>query len=325
MNFELDNLKEQVLKSQQDYAAVQQRFASMSVLMYKADEVGILQIVTDSADLAELLARISQLEAVTQQSANLAAEQKRQAAQLQDDYDAVSQRKDDAEAVRAELELKKAAVDVARDRLAEQVSAMQAEAAAQAAQAAQAAAAAQAAKAAQAALEAAQQASSAAEATVAESAPPQQPSAEQESAEPEAAPDPAPAPEPEPEPATPAEREAEATFATSDTSGWSSGDASAYGGSSDPSTPNPGTTATGAICDDYSMGVAVPLAWGPAAYYGRQVEISYNGQSVIATVNDCGGMGGGSRHLDLQPGVFKAFGFSTCQDWGVRTVSYRFL
>ena len=37
------------------------------------------------------------------------------------------------------------------------------------------------------------------------------------------------------------------------------------------------------------------------------------------------GMGGGSRALDLQPGVFKAFGFSTCQAWGVRTVSYRFL
>ena len=37
------------------------------------------------------------------------------------------------------------------------------------------------------------------------------------------------------------------------------------------------------------------------------------------------GMGGGSRALDLQPGVFKAFGFNTCQAWGVRTVSYRFL
>jgi hypothetical protein len=36
-------------------------------------------------------------------------------------------------------------------------------------------------------------------------------------------------------------------------------------------------------------------------------------------------MGGGARALDLQPGVFKAFGFSTCDDWGVREVQYRFL
>ncbi len=109
-------------------------------------------------------------------------------------------------------------------------------------------------------------------------------------------------------------------------SGWQTGIASAYGGSSDPSTPNPGTTATGAVCNDTSMGVAVPMAWpNYRSYLGRKVEIRYNGKTVIATVNDCGGMGGGSRSLDLQPGVFKKFGFNTCQAWGLRTVSYRFL
>ena len=108
--------------------------------------------------------------------------------------------------------------------------------------------------------------------------------------------------------------------------GWKTGAASAYGGSSDASTPNPGTTATGAICNDSSMGVAVPMSWpNYRSYLGRAVEIKYGGKTVIATVNDCGYMGGGSRALDLQPGVFKAFGFSTCQAWGVRTVSYRFL
>lgn len=108
--------------------------------------------------------------------------------------------------------------------------------------------------------------------------------------------------------------------------GWKTGVASAYGGSSDASTPNPGTTATGAICNDSSMGVAVPMSWpNYRSYLGRAVEIKYGGKTVIATVNDCGNMGGGSRALDLQPGVFKAFGFSTCQAWGVRTVSYRFL
>ncbi len=108
--------------------------------------------------------------------------------------------------------------------------------------------------------------------------------------------------------------------------GWQTGVASAYGGSSDPYTPNPGRTATGAVCDDDSMGVAVPMVWSNYwQYYGHAVEISYGSRSVIATVNDCGYMGGGSRSLDLQPGVFKALGFSTCQAWGIRTVSYRIL
>lgn len=107
---------------------------------------------------------------------------------------------------------------------------------------------------------------------------------------------------------------------------WSTGIASAYGGSSDPYTPNPGTTANGSVCDDNSMGVAIPMSWpNYRSYFGRTVEISYNGQTVLATVNDIGGMGGGSRSLDLQPGVWKAFGFSSCLDWGLRTVSYRFL
>ena len=107
---------------------------------------------------------------------------------------------------------------------------------------------------------------------------------------------------------------------------WYTGVASAYGGSSDPFTPNPGTTATGAVCDDNSMGVAVPMSMANyRSYFGRTVEIRYNGMTVYAVVNDCGYMGNGSRVLDLQPGVFKAFGYSNCYAWGLRTVSYRFL
>ena len=108
--------------------------------------------------------------------------------------------------------------------------------------------------------------------------------------------------------------------------GWFTGVASAYGGSSDPYTPNPGITATGAVCDDWSMGVAVPMSLpNYRSYFGRTVEISYGGMTVYAVVNDCGYMGGGSRALDLQPGVFKAFGFGDCYAWGLRTVNYRFL
>lgn len=108
--------------------------------------------------------------------------------------------------------------------------------------------------------------------------------------------------------------------------GWQTGVASAYGGSSDPYTPNPGTTATGAICDDNSMGVAIPISWpNYRSLFGKTVEIRYNGMTVYATVNDCGGMLNGARSLDLQPGVFKAFGFATCEAWGLRTVQFRFL
>lgn len=105
--------------------------------------------------------------------------------------------------------------------------------------------------------------------------------------------------------------------------GWTDGVASAYGGSSDPGTGS--TTADGSTVSDWSMGVAIPLAWGRRDLLGRQVEISYGGKSVIATINDLGGMGEGSRSLDLQPGVFKALGASTCDAWGIRTVRYRIL
>ncbi|MBQ3105885.1 MAG: hypothetical protein IJC51_00185 [Eggerthellaceae bacterium] len=127
-------------------------------------------------------------------------------------------------------------------------------------------------------------------------------------------------------PETPVQPDPKPDSGASSATGWQSGIASAYGGETDEWTPNPGTTATGDVCDDYSMGVAVPMAWPQYwKYYGRTVEISYGGMTVFAVVNDCGYMGGGSRVLDLQPGVWKAFGFTSCNSWGLRTVSYRFL
>lgn len=106
--------------------------------------------------------------------------------------------------------------------------------------------------------------------------------------------------------------------------GWKSGVASAYGSKTDGTLG--ATTATGATVTESSMGVAVPMSWpNYRSYFGRTVEISYGGMTVFAVVNDCGGMGGGSRSLDLQPGVWRALGASSCFDWGLRTVSYRFL
>lgn len=100
---------------------------------------------------------------------------------------------------------------------------------------------------------------------------------------------------------------------TTSTSSWKSGVASYYGiGDGFMG----GTTASGAIVTESSMGVAmlnVPL--------GTYVEISHGGRSVIAVVNDRGPYVHG-RVIDMQPAVARALGFLSV---GVGTVQYRFL
>lgn len=100
---------------------------------------------------------------------------------------------------------------------------------------------------------------------------------------------------------------------TTSTSSWKSGVASYYGiGDGFMG----GTTASGAIVTESSMGVAmlnVPL--------GTYVEISYGGRSVIAVVNDRGPYVHG-RVIDMQPAVARALDFLSV---GVGTVQYRFL
>ncbi len=73
-----------------------------------------------------------------------------------------------------------------------------------------------------------------------------------------------------------------------------------------------GTTASGDIVTPTSMGVAMktmPL--------GTIIEITYNGRTVTAVVNDRGPYIAG-REIDMQPAVASALGFS-----GVGTVGYR--
>ena len=324
---ELESITGSILDSQANLATIQSRFAGVSRLLYKADDLSIWQIVASSTSIEELISRIAQLEAIGTQAANLAEAEKRVQASLEDDYLAVSLLKDEAERAAEELASTQEALEASAAALEKRIDELEEEKAL-AEEAARAAAALEAA--AKAAREAAQvqdttiynaavDTEGASAVPVREEASEEEQEARAEQAVAQEAQDYV-EPASEPEPVSTAE-----VHESGDTSGWSSGPASAYGGSSDPSTPNPGTTATGSVCDDYSVCVAVPLAWGPTAYYGRLVEISYGGMTVVATVNDCGGMGGGSRHLDLQPGVFKAFGFATCQDWGVREVRYRFL
>lgn len=101
---------------------------------------------------------------------------------------------------------------------------------------------------------------------------------------------------------------------------WMCGLASAY----DVDNNTGGTaTASGAILTSDSVTVAVPAS----QYYllGRTVEIRYGGKTITAAVTDTGGFASYGRVLDLAGGCWKAFGFSSCYDWGVRAVQYRFL
>ena len=71
------------------------------------------------------------------------------------------------------------------------------------------------------------------------------------------------------------------------------------------------------------MTVAVPAE--RADLLGKTVEIYYNGTTVTAKVTDTGGFAPLGRDLDLAGGVWRALGASSTDEWGVRTVSYRFL
>lgn len=131
------------------------------------------------------------------------------------------------------------------------------------------------------------------------------------------------APAPEQAPAAPSEAKKPEPPADSDveTDGeWMSGLASAY----DVDNNTGGTaTASGAILTSDSVTVAVPAS--QSYLLGRSVQIRYGGKTITATVTDTGGFASYGRVLDLAGGCWKAFGFSSCYDWGVRAVQYRFL
>ena len=305
LDAEIKGLLSDISEQQEQRGALQARISSMSKVMYKnGDQLNLASIITNAESFSDVLDRMEMRRKVLSEYLELVAEQERVSSELEVSYQKVSAEKDEQTAKLVELREQQANLDSAVSALegrAAELTEAQRAALAEAEEAER-----RAAEAAQAADRApAQKPESAADESKGDS---KDDSKKSDDAETKGTKE----PEEEPEPET-----------TSD-AGWQTGLASAYGGSSD-DTVGDDPTAAGATVDDWSMGVAVPMVWGPEAYYGRSVEISYGGVTVVATVNDCGDMGGGSRSLDLQPGVFKAFGFSTCEDWGVREVQYRFL
>lgn len=107
---------------------------------------------------------------------------------------------------------------------------------------------------------------------------------------------------------------------------WLSGTASAYNVSSnDDGNGNFGVSDTASGIDLYNESVTVAVPEDQADLLGSIVEIYYDGSVVVATVTDTGGFGQFGRVLDLAPGVYQAFGVSSPNDWGTRTIYYRFL
>jgi hypothetical protein len=98
---------------------------------------------------------------------------------------------------------------------------------------------------------------------------------------------------------------------------WQSGLASAYGGADIGTYMAYGEEQLGPD----SMGVAVPTSWW--RLLGHHMEVEYNGIVVTVLINDTGPFAQRGRSLDLQPGVWKAFGFDSLWDWGVREVRFR--
>lgn len=110
-----------------------------------------------------------------------------------------------------------------------------------------------------------------------------------------------------------------------DEEGWEIGTASAYGGSGDAAIPDNQITATMEPVNEGTYGVAVPMIWNTKENLGKTILIRYEGKVVEGVINDVGGMGNGTRTLDLQPGIFHEFGATDCNDWGLRTVEYKIL
>ncbi len=287
----IDEMLDTIKDGQSKQTEIQKRISALSTVIYKnGEQLDLLSILTSSESFSDMIEKVETRNKVLEEYASLAVEQERISSELQVEYQQVSKDKDEQENKLSELRDK-------QNELSSTVSYLQARASELTAEQ-------------QAALAAADEAAEKAADLTGEGT--TQKSDSDDSSDDSSS-----------DSGKSSSGSKSKSSGSSVSSGWQSGLASAYGGSTD--SVKDAISATGTKVDDYSMGVAVPMAWGASAYYGRNVEISYGGKTVVATVVDCGDMAGGSRALDLQPGVFKALGFKSCNDWGVREVSYRFL
>ena len=310
LQIQIDEATEGVMLAQAEMQEGRYRLGQMCTQEYKNGEYSLLDVVLEAKDLGTLLDNLHYLDVMQEAESEEIDLQRQRKEKFNAALEDMNAKKDAQMKALAKAEAKSAEAEQVVANAAAQLEQAEAEAA-------------EAKRLAELQARAAKMAEE--QAAAAQSAAPQAPAEPQEPAD-------TPAKEPEKpadEVANPGEGGAAKPEAPEESTqdseaGWRTGPASAYGSKSDGTLG--ASTATGAIVTNSSMGVAVPMSWpNYRSYFGRTVEISYGGMTVFAVVNDCGGMGGGSRHLDLQPGVWRALGASSCFDWGVRTVSYRFL
>lgn len=84
-----------------------------------------------------------------------------------------------------------------------------------------------------------------------------------------------------------------------------------------------GQTASGIMLNNNVPTVAAPVEH--RELLGRQVELEYNGTTVVATITDLGEFASYGVAFDFAPGTFRAFGASTAEEWGAHEVRYRYL
>ncbi len=305
---QIDEAIQGVLDAQASVQEGRLKLGTYASQEYKMGGLSLVQVLLDSQNITDLVNNIRYFEAIQQEQANEIEQQKQREEAFNEALDDLNEKKDSQQKAIADASSKeKEAAQVVADATAKLSDAQAAAEAARLAELQKQAEALQAQQAQQAAAEAASSAedSSNSNADAGSSGSDSNANANSGTSE------------------NGGSNNGNSSSDTTDDSGWTTGLASAYGAVSDGTLG--GTTANGSIVTETSMGVAIPLAWNKRYLLGRTVEISYGGRTVLATINDLGGMGGGSRSLDLQPGVWRAFGASSCFDWGVRTVSYRIL
>lgn len=299
---QIDTTAADAMEAQQKMLEGRQALSDAASYEYRHDtNVSLLTIILESESFSDLIRNLDYMNRIMEHHANVVEEQKANKARFDEAMDTLNAQKSNQEALRDQLEEKKAEAEAIVAGAEEQLADAEAEEAARLEQLRREAEALERARREEEARKAAEEqaAKDAAEAEKAEQDAANSSSSSSNSG-------------------SSSSNSSGNTSAAPSGSGWQTGWATAY--------DVVGTTANGSPCGPNTMGVAVPMSWpNYRSYFGRSIEISYNGVTVLAVINDCGYMGGGVTSLDLQPGVFKALGYPTAIDWGRNKVSYRIL
>ena len=232
----IDEMLDTIKDGQSKQTEIQKRISALSTVIYKnGEQLDLLSILTSSESFSDMIEKVETRNKVLEEYASLAVEQERISSELQVEYQQVSKDKDEQENKLSELRDK-------QNELSSTVSYLQARASELTAEQ-------------QAALAAADEAAEKAADLTGEGA--TQKSDSDDSSDDSSS-----------DSGKGSSGSKSKSSGSSVSSGWQSGLASAYGGSTD--SVKDAISATGTKVDDYSMGVAVPMAWGASCLLRTQ-------------------------------------------------------